>query len=200
MKYLKKRMLLYLALAGLSILLPAPASAHCDTMDGPVVAAANAALRAQNINLALIWIKPEYEKELREVFAKALSVRTQGQTARELADMYFFETVVRLHRMGEGEAYTGIKPSGTPLDPAVAAAEKALLTESADQLRAELNEKVTSALTAKLRRVAEARTHQKESLEAGRAYVAAYVNFMHFVEEIYDRSAGVHSEGLEHHP
>lgn len=188
------KLLLAPALVGFLILIPAIASAHCDTMDGPVVAAAASALRTGDINPVLIWIKPEHENEVRSAFLKASSVRRQGETAKELADNYFFETVVRLHRMGEGEPYIGIKPSGTPLHPAVASAEKALSTGSADQLRAELNEKVSAAIAQKFARVIEARRHRQESVEAGRAYVAAYVDFMHFVEQTYDGSSGTHAE------
>lgn len=189
-----KKLLFAVAVAALLLLAPVFASAHCDTMDGPVVAAAASALRTGDIKPVLIWIKPEHEKEVRSAFLKASSVRKQGEAAKELADKYFFETVVRLHRMGEGEPYTGIKPSGTPLHPAVAAGEKALSTGSADQLQAELNKKLSAALAEKFTRVIEARPHQQESVEAGRAYVAAYVDFMHFVEQIYDRSSGTHAE------
>lgn len=190
----RRKTLLGLTLAGFLAFMPAIAAAHCDTMDGPVVAAATAALRTGNIKPVLIWIKPEYENEVRSAFSKASSVRTQGEAAKELADTYFLETVVRLHRMGEGEPYTGIKPAGTPLHPAVAAAEKALATGSANQLGTELNEKLSAAVAEKFARVVEARRHQQESVEAGRAYVAAYVDFMHFVEQVYDRSSGTHAQ------
>jgi Family of unknown function (DUF6448) len=193
------KLLVGLALAGFLTFMPAIASAHCDTMDGPVVAAAASALRTGDIKPALIWIKPEYEKEVRSAFLKASSVRKQGEAAKELADNYFFETVVRLHRMGEGEPYTGIKPSGTPLHPAVAAAEKALSTGSTNQLRTDLNDKLSAAVAEKFARVVEAGRHRQESVEAGRAYVAAYVEFMHFVEQVYDRSTGTHAEAAGSH-
>ena len=167
---------------------PMTAAAHCDTMDGPVVAAAQSALKAGDLAPVLIWIKKDYEPEVRSAFAKTLSVRTHGKDAQELADMYFFETVVRFHRMGEGEPYTGIEPAGTPLHPAVAAAEKALATGSIAQLRSDLNDKVTAALTAKFADVIELRKHAQVSVEAGRAYVAAYVELMHFAEQLYDRT------------
>jgi hypothetical protein len=195
MKNRAKRLLASLVLAGLLAFVPAIADAHCDTMDGPVVAAAAAALRAGDIVPVLAWIKPEHENDVRSAFLKTLEVRKQGGLAKEVADAYFFETVVRLHRMGEGEPYTGIKPAGTPLHPAVASAERALSTGSANQLRTELNEKLSAAVTEKFNRVMEARRHQQESVEAGRAYVAAYVEFMHFVEQMYDRSSGVHDAG-----
>jgi hypothetical protein len=195
MKNRAKRLLASLVLAGLLAFVPAIADAHCDTMDGPVVAAAAAALRAGDIVPVLAWIKPEHENDVRSAFLKTLEVRKQGGLAKEVADAYFFETVVRLHRMGEGEPYTGIKPAGTPLHPAVASAERALSTGSANQLRTELNEKLSAAIAEKFNRVMEARRHQQESVEAGRAYVAAYVEFMHFVEQMYDRSSGVHDAG-----
>jgi hypothetical protein len=195
MKNRAKRLLASLVLAGLLAFVPAIADAHCDTMDGPVVAAAAAALRAGDIVPRLAWIKPEHENDVRSAFLKTLEVRKQGGLAKEVADAYFFETVVRLHRMGEGEPYTGIKPAGTPLHPAVASAERALSTGSANQLRTELNEKLSAAVAEKFNRVMEARRHQQESVEAGRAYVAAYVEFMHFVEQMYDRSSGVHDAG-----
>jgi hypothetical protein len=195
MKNRAKRLLASLVLAGLLAFVPAIADAHCDTMDGPVVVAAAAALRAGDIVPVLAWIKPEHENDVRSAFLKTLEVRKQGGLAKEVADAYFFETVVRLHRMGEGEPYTGIKPAGTPLHPAVASAERALSTGSANQLRTELNEKLSAAVAEKFNRVMEARRHQQESVEAGRAYVAAYVEFMHFVEQMYDRSSGVHDAG-----
>jgi uncharacterized protein DUF6448 len=195
----QKTLFALLVLAGFLAFIPTIASAHCDTMDGPVVAAAASALRTGDIKPVLIWIKPEYENEVRSAFLKASSVRGQGQAAKELADTYFFETVVRLHRMGEGEPYTGIQPAGTPLHPAVAAAENALSTGSPNQLRTDLNEKLSAAVTEKFNRVVEARRHRQESVEAGRAYVAAYVDFMHFVEQVYDRSAGTRAEASGGH-
>jgi hypothetical protein len=43
-------------------------------------------------------------------FTKTLAVRKQSKEAKELADMYFFETLVRIHCAGEGAPYTGLKP------------------------------------------------------------------------------------------
>ena len=82
-------------------------AAHCDTMDGPVVAAARVALEKGDIAPVLKWVKPEREKEIRAAFARTLSVRAGGPEAKELADMYFFETLVRVHRAGEGAPLHG---------------------------------------------------------------------------------------------
>src|SRR3990172_5644367 len=77
--------------------------AHCDTMDGPVVVEARAALEKGEVTPALKWVKPEYEEEVKAAFAKAIQVRSKGPEAKEVADAYFLETLVRLHRSGEGE-------------------------------------------------------------------------------------------------
>ena len=101
--------------------------AHCDTKDGPVVDAANKALEQNNLNYVLIWIKPPDEKEIKEAFELTTKVRTLSPEAKALADNYFFETLVRVHRAGEGMPYTGLKPSGTPVDEKILAADKWIL-------------------------------------------------------------------------
>ncbi|MEJ2204775.1 MAG: DUF6448 family protein, partial [Gemmatimonadota bacterium] len=44
---------------------PAPASAHCDSVAGPVVKAARAALEQQNVALVLGWVRLQDEPEIR---------------------------------------------------------------------------------------------------------------------------------------
>ena len=112
----------------------APAFAHCDTLDGPVVTDAKTALAKKDITPVLKWIKPEHEAELKTAFARTLAVRAQSKEARELADQFFFETLVRVHRAGEGAPYTGLKPGGTKVEPAIAAADVALENGKADAL------------------------------------------------------------------
>ena len=108
------------------ILLPCLAWAHCDGMDGPVVKAAQKALETGNVNLALIWVQAKDEAEIRQAFEKTMAIRKISPAAKDLADRYFFETLVRIHRAGEGEPYDGLKPAGRDLGPAIPAADKAL--------------------------------------------------------------------------
>ena len=115
------------------IALSGKAYAHCDTLDGPVVQTARMALEKGDVTPVLKWIQADDEKEIRAAFQKTLTVRSKGAEARDLADMYFFETLVRIHRAGEGAPYTGLKP-GEAVDPAVALADKALETGSVDKL------------------------------------------------------------------
>ena len=169
--------------------------AHCDTLDGPVVADARAALAKGDIALVLKWVRPDYEKEVREAFDKTLVVRKQSPEAKELADMYFFETIVRLHRAGEGAGYTGLKPSGS-IDPAISAADQALETGSVDKLVADITSEMAEGIRARFTATFEARKHVSESVEAGRKYVAAYVDYVHFVEGMHGVISGeaVHGE------
>jgi hypothetical protein len=107
--------------------------AHCDTLDGPVVKTARAALEKGDVTPILKWIKKENETEIKDLFKKTLTVRSKGKEAQEIADMYFLETLVRLHRAGEGEPYTGLKPAGV-VEPAVVEADKALESGSVEKL------------------------------------------------------------------
>ena len=162
------------------------ASAHCDTMDGPVIKDARLALAKGDVTAVLKWVPKDSEQEIRQMFAKTLSVRAKGPEARELADTYFFETLVRLHRAGEGFAYTGLKPAGTPVPPPVAKADQALEGGSVDELAGKIAATVEAGIRERFAAAAEARKHKDESVEAGRKFVAAYVKFVHYVERIHE--------------
>lgn len=184
----------HIAIAALSVLTLSSrtALAHCDTLDGPVVRDARVALDSKDVAPVLKWIAPDEEDEIREVFRRALAVRVLGAGARELADRFFFETLVRVHREGEGEPYTGLKPAGTAVDPGIAASDAALETGSVDRLAKMLSMKIDQGLRQRFARAAEARPHASESVEKGREYVAAYVAFMHYAERLHaDASADV---------
>jgi hypothetical protein len=159
-------------------------AAHCDTLDGPVVAAARVALAKGDVTPALAWVRPEQEREVRELFDQALRVRRQGPEAREMADRYFFETLVRLHRMSEGAPYTGLH-SGTPLDPVVAWTDEALEVGTPDGVIRLLTGQITAGVRRRFFEAFEAKKRAADSVEAGRAYVASYVEYTHFVERLY---------------
>lgn len=175
--------------------------AHCDTMDGPVVKAAKQALEKGDITPVLQWVKKEYEEEIRLAFAKTLTVRAQGKEARELADMYFFETVVRLHRAGEGEPYTGLKPSGTPIEPPVAAADKALETGDIKELSRLLVTASEEGLNMRFKRALATKKEANKNVDAGREFVEAYVEFVHYAERLHQaaESSAHHGESEEKH-
>ncbi len=169
------------------------ARAHCDTANGPVIPEAKAALAAGDVTPVLKWIKPTDEEAVKTAFAKAVAVRGQSPEAQELADQYFLETLIRLHRAGEGAPYTGLKDE--PVEPIVALADQALADGSADAMIAKISGHVAGAIREKFEKALEAQKHQDESVEAGREFVEAYVTYMHFVEGIHTAvmSAGGHA-------
>ena len=116
------------------------AQAHCDTLDGPVVTAARSALDTGNINPVLVWVQKKDEDEIHSAFQRTLAVRKAGSEARALADSYFFETLVRIHRAGERAPYTGLKPAGA-VEPPVAAADKAIKTGRLEGLAKMISER-----------------------------------------------------------
>jgi hypothetical protein len=168
------------------------ANAHCDTMAGPVIQTAQAALEKGDVTPVLKWVRPDYEPQIRTLFKKTLAVRSKGPEAKELADMYFFETLVRLHREGEGAAYTGLKPA-EEIEPVVMLSDKALESESADDLISKVTNKVAAGIREHFEKASEARKNADESVEAGREYVEAYVIFTHYVEGIHTAATGSES-------
>jgi hypothetical protein len=160
--------------------------AHCDGLDGPVVAAARSALDSGNPNPVLIWVQPKDEGEIRAAFAEALDVRNLGPKAKAMADTYFFETLVRLHRAGEGAPYTGLKPAGRDLGPAIPLADKAVASGSDRELTAFIAKNVSDGLHAHFSDLQSKRTFRPDDLAAGRAYVASYVTFVHYVEGLHE--------------
>lgn len=171
----------------------ATALAHCDTVDGPVVKDGRSALATGDITPVLKWVRAADEAEVRGTFASAVRVRSAGGEARELADRLFFETVVRLHRQGEGAPFTGLKPAGH-VEPAVALADEALEEGDAAKLLAATTRRVSVGVKARFERVLAAKAHAGESVAAGREFVAAYVDYIHVLETIF-RVAG---EGAAH--
>lgn len=161
------------------------ARAHCDTLDGPVVNLARRALAKGDVNLVLPWVEAEKETEIRKAFDLAMAVRGKGEKERQLADLFFFETLVRVHREGEGASYTGLKPAGLDLGPAIPAADRALETGNPGPLLKLLEEKIHAGIHKYYVEAREKKAHAGESVAAGRAYIQAYVPYLHFVERLY---------------
>jgi NAD+--asparagine ADP-ribosyltransferase len=164
--------------------------AHCDTKDGPVVAAAIKAIKLKNINYALMWVKPSYEKEIKEAFESTMKVRVLSPEAEKLADDYFFETLVRLHRSGEGMAYTGVKPAGTPVDKKILAADKSLALGDLAPLKDLVPKSKLAELKKRFDKAMSLKNYDVNDVPAGRQYVEAYVQFFHFAENEGEHNPG----------
>ena len=189
--------LLALAAIGMAAVWLRPVSAHCDGIDGPVIKAAQDALARNDVNLVLIWVRQNDEAEIRRAFEQTVTVRTLSPLAKDLADRYFFETLVRVHRTGEGAPYTGLKPAGRDLGPAIPAADLALRSGDITPLINLLVARVRTELLDRYKKVMAAKSFNRQDVGAGREYVEAYVTYIHFVDGIYE-AAGSRASG--HYP
>ncbi len=181
-----------LTIPSLLVLLIVPgtriASAHCDSVDGPVVIEARAALTKGDPTPVFKWVTPANETAVRDAFERALRVGKLSPEAKEMAENYFLETLVRLHREGEGFGYTGLKPAGQQ-DPAVVMADKAIESGSIDSLLDAFSKHMGKEARQRFARVLETRKHAGENTSRGREYVEAYVLFVHYIENLHNALA-----------
>lgn len=186
-----------------ALLVSAPAAeAHCDSVEGPVVVDAKAALGKGDVSPVLKWISANQEPEVRDAFQKTLAVRKLGPEAQQLADTAFFETLVRLHRETEGAAYTGLK-RGVKEPAFIGSLESALASGSVDGFAKLVGEHAAAKVKEKFAVALEAKTKVDASPADGRTYVAAYVDLMHstkaIVEAVHGAPAG-HAAPPAHGP
>ena len=172
---------------------------HCDGLDGPVVTAARKSLETGNVNLVLPWVRAEDEGAIRKVFDQARSVRHLGGEARELADTHFFETLVRIHRAGEGAPFGGLQPAGRDLGPAVPAADKALENGSIERVEKLLTDAIREGVHKHFDAALSRRKFDPDDVVAGRAYVEAYVPYVHYVERLWLDAQGAGHAHDQHH-
>ena len=162
---------------------------HCDTLDGPVVTAAKKALDAKDVNLILPYVPKEGETEVIRAFEQVVKIRSDD-AAREIADLYFFETVVRIHRMGEGAPYTGLKPAGLSEGPVIPIAERAIESGSPDELIEILSGMLREDVTHRLHNMLRLKEHADKSVDDAREYVEAMLGLQVWSHSIYERIHG----------
>ncbi len=167
---------------------------HCDTLDGPVVKAAREALEKGDVLLALPWAPQKAESEIISAFEKAMRARKCGKDAAEVADRWFFETLVRLHREGEGEPFTGLKPAGLDPGPVIPKAERAIESGDASEVGAMLSEAVKSEAEKRFRKAIGLKRYDPKDVGAARKYVEAMLDFLLYSHHTY-RSI---REGVKH--
>ncbi|MBI4871332.1 MAG: hypothetical protein HY814_07160 [Candidatus Riflebacteria bacterium] len=141
-------------LLSLLLALPPLVWGHCDTLEGPVVVDAKAALAKGDITPVLKWIPAKQEGEVRDAFVKTLVVRGKGKEAQELGKV---DGLVKL-----------------------------------------VVETVEKGIRHRFEETVERKKHAEHDVEHGRAYVASYVEFIHYGERIYQAAAhppSHHAEG-----
>ena len=158
---------------------------HCDTMDGPVVTAARDALEAEDINRVLPFVPDSGVDEVKAAFDKVLRARKADPTAREVADLYFFETVVRIHRTGEGAPYTGLKPAGLDEGPVIPVAEQAIEKGSPDALIGLLTDTLRQEVQHRFDHMMDLRNYRPEDVARAREYVEAMLGLEVYSHKLY---------------
>ena len=159
---------------------------HCDTIDGPVVLAAKEALEKQNINIILPWVHLEGEEEVVEAFAKAIKVYNDGnEDAKNLAEFWFFETVVRIHREGEGAAYAGLKPAGLDPGPIIPKVDKAIKDEDILEVIKYIQEAVAEEITEHFKHVMHSKDYDIDDVPSARKHINAYLHLTLYSHHLY---------------
>src|SRR5690625_7772845 len=97
--------------------------------------------------------------------------------------MYCVETLVRVQREGEGAPYTGLNPAGS-VTPFVRLADRSIEDGDLDHVLSSVGSHIRHALADKFAKVRELSKIKDRSVEDGRAYVAAYVDYTHTLEGI----------------
>ncbi len=174
---------------------------HCDSLSGPVVKMAKKALETGNVKLILPYVPEESEDEVIAAFHKVLPLHKQPNGARDIADMFFFETVVRLHREGEGAPYTGLKPAGLYEGPVIPVAERAIETGSVEELKETLTHIIANEVEKRFDHMQYLKQYAEESVEDAREYVESMLGLQVWSHKIYlAATAGAHEQaGVHHH-
>jgi hypothetical protein len=161
---------------------PRPASAHCDTEAGPTATDGRRALETGNVNHALKWVTAESERQVRAAFDVALADRAAGGEVAQRADHGFLETLVRIHRAGEGAGFDGLKPADTPIEPVVAAADRCIEVGSLAPLKGLVPDDRMPELERRFDGAMSVKDFDVDDVPAGRAWVDAYVAFFKYAE------------------
>ena len=171
-----------------------PSFAHCDSYDGPVILDAQKALKQENVSYVMKWVESKNEKEITDLFQKTIKLKNGDKEIYNIVEKHFLETLVRLHRETEGAAYTGLKPAGSA-SPIVQMADKSIENKEVKTLLGNLDKHIGIVVAEKFEKVNELSKVKDNSVEQGRAYVAAYVDYTHTLEAIEN----VLSHGGGHH-
>ena len=179
-----REMLLVIAASILMVFGSLPAQAHCDSYDGPVIQEAIKALEVNDANLVLKWVDKDQEQEIIALFNKTYKLRSGDKEVYAIVEKYFLETLVRLHRETEGAPYTGLKPAGTT-EQIVQLSDHALESKDIDGFLKQLNKHIEKVIREKYLKVISSEKVKNESIEKGREYVKAYVDYTHTLEVIH---------------
>lgn len=169
--------------AAFFLLFGVSAYAHCDSYDGPVIKDALKALENNNPELVLKWIDSQQEKEIIALFDKTYKLKNGDREVYSIVQKHFLETLVRLHRETEGAPFTGLKPAGS-MTPLVEMADHSIEVKSIEKVAKTVTEHLEHVLRERYAKVMELHKTKDNSVEEGRAYVHAYVEYTHTLEAL----------------
>jgi Family of unknown function (DUF6448) len=163
----------------LAVIIAAPAAfAHCDWIKGTVVADARAALAKGDVAPVLKWVTAADEPEICRAFARTLTARAVGEDARDVADQWFVETLVRVHRASEGEPFKGLKAAHYGPEAGIEMADHALETSSVADVEQSLTTAMKSETAEAVRRGGRGEQARRRERRGGAA-VRARVHGVH---------------------
>ncbi|WP_016779023.1 DUF6448 family protein [Anaerophaga thermohalophila] len=162
-----------------------PGYAHCDSLDGPVIKDAEAALKTNNVSLVFKWINEEQEQEITSLFKKTYDLQDGDPEIYELVKNHFFETLVRWHRETENAPYTGLKAAGTT-EKIIQLSDKAIKDKDINDLINKLNNHTEQVIKDRFEKVLLLNEIKNESEQKGRKFVEAYVDYTHTIEALHD--------------
>ena len=172
---------------------------HCDSLDGPVVAAARRALKEGDVSLVLPYVFEEGWAEVRQAFDLARRARVAAGAAAEVADLWFFETVVRVHRAGEGAPYTGLKPAGLDMGPVIPVAEQAIAAGDPERLATLLTARLDGEVRRRFAHLQHLQAEAGEGLHQARRHVEAMLGLQVWAHGLYEAiGAPAHAGRHEH--
>ena len=160
-----------------------PAYAHCDSYDGPVIQDALKALDKKDVRYVMKWVEKDHEAAITSLFNKTVGLKKKDAEVYSIVEKHFLETLVRLHREGEGAPFTGLKPAGSTT-PIIRMADKSIENNNVDNLLTNLQNHIQKVITEKFDKVNALAKVKDNSIAEGRAYVAAYVDYTHTLEAI----------------
>lgn len=170
-----------------------PSYAHCDSYDGPVIQDAMKALEQEDVSFVMKWVAADHEAEISRLFDKTVALKDQDEEVYGIVERHFLETLVRYHRETEGAPFTGLKPAGA-ITPIIQLADNSIENKEVTGLLTDLGHHIQEVITEKFNKVTALSEVKDHSVEEGRAYVAAYVDYTHTLEAL----EAVISHGAHH--
>jgi hypothetical protein len=167
-----------------------------DITNGSVMDAAKMALDTGNVNYVLIWVPEASENKLKNLFAKTVCERRDRKDVQDIAFDWYFETVNRLHRAGEGTLYTCMNLAGLDERSVVPKVKRVIETGEAEEIIGFIPKTQEHDFRHRFRHVMEKKNYDVNNVVDGRAYVAAFTDFIVYLHHIYTsipREAG-HAE------